>query len=131
MNLLDYLDHTDYSADPTPAYRVNRGAQWLDSVKPGWWELIDIDSLNLWSTSDCVLGQVFASEADQRGVTDGYCMVFDEDFMSSWPHKLNGYQITAYGFCSGGGFDSEEIRSAWIKLINTYAELDERELVAA
>lgn len=39
--------------------RVRCGAEWLDSVSPGWWKSIDFNTLNLEMCNACVLGQVF------------------------------------------------------------------------
>jgi hypothetical protein len=54
---------------PTIRERIEKGAAWLDSVKPTWRDLIDIDSLDLGDTERCVLGQVFHDEylaADEK-----------------------------------------------------------------
>ena len=41
---------------------VERGAQWLDEVRPGWHKQIDLSQLNLASCQLCVAGQVFADQ---------------------------------------------------------------------
>lgn len=38
--------------------RVARGAEWLDEVKPGWAKLTDLGTLDLRSSSNCVMGQL-------------------------------------------------------------------------
>jgi hypothetical protein len=45
------------------AERVARGAALLDSEIPGWWQLIDVDSLDINDCYACVIGQLFADEA--------------------------------------------------------------------
>ena len=55
----------------TPEKRVQRGAAFLDKVKPDWFTKIDLGSLDLASGCDCVLGQIVRFEADKEGM-DGY-----------------------------------------------------------
>ncbi len=45
-------------AELTIAQRVAAGAAFLDGREPGWWERIDLDSLDLGSGCRCVLGQL-------------------------------------------------------------------------
>ena len=45
--------HTDY------ATYARTGAERLDKVKPLWWRLVDPDILDIRSSTDCALGQVF------------------------------------------------------------------------
>lgn len=37
---------------------AHRGAERMDKVEPGWARRVDPDRLRMWSTHDCVLGQV-------------------------------------------------------------------------
>lgn len=53
--------------------RVTRGAAWLDDVKPGWFTIIDLTTLDLGYAYRCVAGQVFASEAAESGKCCGFC----------------------------------------------------------
>lgn len=47
---------------------VENAAKFLDSVKPGWENLIDLDKLDMQSSTNCVLGQVYADNVDnERG----------------------------------------------------------------
>lgn len=43
--------------------RVERGARWLDENFPGWEGRIDLDTLELSSSEQCICGQVFKQEA--------------------------------------------------------------------
>lgn len=43
------------------AARVDAGAKFLDQHHPGWDQLIDLARLNLESSDDCVLGQLYGS----------------------------------------------------------------------
>jgi hypothetical protein len=38
--------------------RVRQGAAYLDEREPGWWQKIDLPSLDLRSSCDCILGQL-------------------------------------------------------------------------
>lgn len=38
--------------------RTERGAALLDARRPGWWQRIDLDRLDLSDTCDCVAGQI-------------------------------------------------------------------------
>jgi hypothetical protein len=38
--------------------RVERGAALLDEKRPGWWQGIDLDRLDISSCSDCIAGQI-------------------------------------------------------------------------
>jgi hypothetical protein len=37
--------------------RVAAGAAWLDANRPGWWQRINLDTLDLGDPCECVLGQ--------------------------------------------------------------------------
>lgn len=39
--------------------RVAKGADLLDREFPGWWAMIDVETLDIGCISNCVLGQVF------------------------------------------------------------------------
>ena len=41
--------------------KVDQKAQWLDMVRPGWARLVNADVLDVWSGTQCVLGQVFSN----------------------------------------------------------------------
>lgn len=47
------------------AAEVTRGAAFLDAVAPGWEGRINLQTLDLESTYDCVCGQVFQELADK------------------------------------------------------------------
>ena len=52
--------------------KVDQKAQWLDMVRPGWARLVDPDVLNMWSGTQCVLGQVFSDRAASIGSWTGF-----------------------------------------------------------
>lgn len=45
------------------AKHVARGAALLDHYYPNWHLKIDLDKLNMWSTTNCTLGQLYGSYA--------------------------------------------------------------------
>lgn len=47
--------------------RVKSGARWLDENFPGWESRIDLDTLELKNSFNCICGQVFEKEARQTG----------------------------------------------------------------
>ncbi|MEV4575901.1 hypothetical protein AB0K16_21915 [Nonomuraea jabiensis] len=47
------------TAMPNFSERVAAGAALLDKKTPGWYQDIDLGILDLYSTDDCILGQVF------------------------------------------------------------------------
>jgi hypothetical protein len=57
---------------PTLRERIEKGAAWLNKVKPEWRDLVDISDLDLASGFYCVLGQVFHDEAEEYGYADGF-----------------------------------------------------------
>jgi hypothetical protein len=44
--------------------RVAAGAAWLDANRPGWWQRINLDTLDLGDPCRCVLGQEYGDFAD-------------------------------------------------------------------
>ena len=92
----------------TDADRAATGAKWLDEVKPGWAALIDKDTLDILDARRCILGQVFAAEA-QAERRSGYNYAMD-----TYPTLSS--RGCSYGFCCSAG----TIHDAW------FAEIDKR-----
>jgi len=54
--------------DEPVSVRVARGVALLDELGPdGWRDRVDLSTLNLMSTEDCVLGQVYGTDDDPEG----------------------------------------------------------------
>jgi hypothetical protein len=49
------------------AERVERGAALLDERRPGWWDEVDVGSLDLRQCDLCILGQLWGDYLDGRG----------------------------------------------------------------
>lgn len=93
---------------PTEDHRlaVKKGAAWLDEVRPGWIDAIDVAQLDISSGACCILGQVFADEAD-------------EDWCSGYDYAINHWEEVRanedqLGF-NGSGFRG--LTRAWIDYI--------------
>lgn len=47
--------------------RVAKGAKWLDEVEPGWFDLIDLNTLDISSNKNCILGQIAVAKVPSAG----------------------------------------------------------------
>lgn len=43
------------------AARARRGAKWLDTQLPAWWQAVNINRLDIFDDCRCVLGQLYGS----------------------------------------------------------------------
>lgn len=87
---LERIEITDEEAVATEADR-------LDRLFPGWAERVNIDTLNLWSSRDCVLGQATRDydTAVTRVFSDGYrdqpyggLFADDDRFKPLWVNEI-------------------------------------------
>lgn len=74
----------------TVAERVERGAALLDEKRPGWWQEIDLGTLDIRSTCGCILGQIGSLLGD-----DGYLTRFSTGLDAV---RLEVPQARDYGF---------------------------------
>ena len=102
--------------------RVAAGAALLDEKRPGWWQRIDTDTLDMGETCGCILGQTY--EANGRSTP------FDMGCVDLFGSKLGVYgwvaddgwdAATEHGFSLGPQAYEEsewaELRAAWVALI--------------
>jgi hypothetical protein len=47
--------------------RVNRGAALLDEFDPGWWETVDVDTIDISDIDRCIIGQWGLANFDWHG----------------------------------------------------------------
>jgi hypothetical protein len=87
--------------------RIERGAAWLDEVKPEWRNLIDTETLDMHTGNACVLGQVFAVDAAVAGLSNGYSYAFHAAAV------VSALWAIEHGFESGGE-DYSLLRAAWL-----------------
>lgn len=72
-------NHTDttHFATHAVAERVAQGAALLDIKQPGWEHRIDLDTLDIQTSTTCVLGQVFCGEDDPYEYGADYLLLHD------------------------------------------------------
>jgi hypothetical protein len=101
--------------------RVRRGAAWLDQVKPGWEQMIDIRQLNLRQFESCTIGQTFGSLTSQNLCVDrqfsipmGFALdtpIAKFKRVLFWKRQISGYtQVQA-------NHEYKLLTSAWIQEI--------------
>jgi len=96
----------------TAEERVAAGAEWLDAAKPEWPTLVNRETLDLASCGNCILGQVFAEEAEAQGYGDGYTMHLD---IIGWDHL--GI-VADRGFAGVNPEDYVLLHTAWLAELN-------------
>jgi hypothetical protein len=81
--------------------RVVRGTRWLDHVRPGWRDSLELATLDLSNGGQCVLGQVFAEEAAAHAGRKGcgYTYVLNVLLTHEW--------LDCPDWPSAHGFESE------------------------
>lgn len=81
---------------------VAEGATWLDSVRPGWVEEINLDRFYMSDPSQCILGQLYGN--------------FHTPLRSG---VLTGPMAAARGFVTSyfGCYSYAELSAAWVALI--------------
>lgn len=97
---------------------IQAGIEFLDNSRPEWWNLIDIETLELVDGDHCVLGQVFKAEADTLGYMNGYSMhlaIMDAPWL--WDHAFSINNEIEYW---------DELQDAWVEAIR-----ERRELISA
>ena len=96
--------------------RVARGTQWLDHVRPGWRDALELRRLDLSHGGHCVLGQVFSEEAASHAGRQvcGYSYVLTEvltyaDWLDcpDWP-SAHGFESRQLSLLCG---ETEEARA--------------------
>lgn len=95
--------------------RALRGAAWLDQVRPGWDEYVDLTELDLADSEYCVLGQVFEDDAIYADSSTGW------DWATREFRDEIGDTGERFGFDSGNSkwVSYAELDQAWIELIET------------
>lgn len=94
----------------TPEERVEAGAAWLDENAPAeWWDRVDTENIYMMDGASCILGQVFAGEADLAGITCGYLYVVD--FGRKGEECTEGSWAIDHGFVPTSGLGSDHWRA--------------------
>lgn len=118
----------------TVAERVARGAAFLDEVAPGWESKVDLGTLRLSNSVDCICGQVWGGKGEA-----GYYF-FERTLASEGIAWLNARGINTLYAATAFGFDIEvtvdrrvsttehhwsALQDAWTALIKTRYDLGE------
>ena len=112
--------------NPAALARAYDGAAFLDEVRPGWDEKVNLTTLNLESSRHCVLGQVFDEDArshSSRAFVDGFVYAYvrlldgnedNETFNLGFDHTADADDGLAY---DGATVTYKELDEAWGWLI--------------
>lgn len=76
--------------DLTIAQRVEAGAAWLDEHKPGWWHTINLDTLDIGSSCNCVLGQTYGDYTESP-----FLARWDADDWQNYLGAVRGFNSSA------------------------------------
>jgi hypothetical protein len=91
------------------AERVARGAALLDKQDPGWWQRIDLSTLDLKDVCNCVLGQL--------GDTSDYFDICKS--LDLRPHGTGERGAVALGFNAVPLDEYDPLTAAWRELIES------------
>lgn len=105
----------------TIAERVAAGAAFLDAREPGWWQRIDLDTLDLQAPCRCVLGQLathlddYDDDWSWQNVTARYGLL-----VWFWSWEANGDRATdlEYGFNANPDIEAyDDVAAEWKRVI--------------
>lgn len=92
-------------SDMSYTERAKRGAILLDGFKPGWFEKINLDTLQMDSLKDCILGQIYG---DWDYGADAVGMNYDRS-----SQEWNGFELTECEYDYFKAHTMEGLRNAW------------------
>jgi len=101
-NPADYLPFVPPMFPNQNVERVNRGIALMDQKYPHWWRVLDLETLDLRSTENCVLGQV---AGDYR---DGLVTLF-----GSWENSFAYQSAIDHGFDATSWPDTDHVQALW------------------
>jgi hypothetical protein len=103
---------------------VAKGAALLDEHDPGWWEVIDVDTLELARCDVCVLGQwASANFLEDETFPDGAYNVGLEQLEVEFSQRLYGFNAEGLS-ASGEGTTYRQLDEAWTEAILWREHLD-------
>lgn len=75
--------------------RVERGAAWMDTVRPGWETEIAVERLAFWSMTNCILGQTFGFQGGSQLLPErGSVGLAHLGFALTTPEMGSGAEVT-------------------------------------
>lgn len=88
---------------------VTNGVALLEEHRPNWDSLVNLDALDISSTRNCVLGQVFASEGNgsESGFGTGMQLL-----------SIGGGKSAKFGFAPSRDVSGVELRREWVRVIS-------------
>jgi hypothetical protein len=88
---------------------VAKGAAWLDGQEQaeGWWNTIDVETVNITSPYNCVLAQVFGPHKAQND-----CCGFHYG-----QRLLGGVSLKRLGFATPDGATADDFKREWARVI--------------
>lgn len=98
--------------------RVAAGADWLDVNAPGWEERIYLPAFNIKNVYDCVLGQVFAREADYDN-TSGFDYVVDGNNDNIFLTAEKAIELGFDMHPRGGVNEYAQLQAEWTRVISS------------
>ena len=101
----------------TPRQAVAQGAQLLDDTYPGWWRLIDLETLQLSSCTDCVCGQLAFTLLN-------YAHGDDDSAYAAMRTHLGLDNGANHGFVIGLGWTYNTLEALWREVIQARLEAD-------
>jgi hypothetical protein len=107
-----YTNITDYC----PEICVGRGALMLDKILPDWWKHIDVRRIDLSSSEDCILAQLWPVIQTRTRAYRGLQTPFGAS--SAWVdcHAIERWDIDTHGFAVHSGWTEathRELKKAW------------------
>ena len=101
---------------------VYRGTEWLyDNAGEGWWDNVDLDTLDMRSTTRCVAGQAMGWTAMQVALQ----AMWDYEHEDEVPSEFDlGFDVQWSGKLAQGRATYEELEEAWRFAITQLQEMN-------
>ena len=91
------MTEADYT-NKTYAERVASGVEFLHISGPAeWWDRVDVENIDMTAGDSCILGQVFAPEAEVAGYYTGYDFIA-ENVSGTWEIENGFLALSSSGY---------------------------------
>lgn len=107
-------------AEQMLAERVTRGAQLLDEIRPGWYEEINLDKLNMESTCNCIVGQLVGTFCNWTVLGSYYEEIKDpSEYGWDWSDRVESLlNLRASRGWSSRGWQWDALERLWLEEIH-------------